>query len=545
MRIQVWVMVWSFWLMSNPSRADASREGGEQQQVLSSSVQARKGETDKSNANLIFSSFAGLLQQWPNTFAYSGHSIIPGIVPRATLLYHGTNDTNGPPKEGLEWLAFDPEMSYRIASIRPGDTSLYTYVATHPLRVIYFDGQSASLGTPGFMDSQFAIINASVPEIFPDLGHFIEAEYARATALCKLADKYGFEGVVRMNTGFELLWLLNVINVTDPFTDNVPASTTKSHPAHKIFAPNYLRHGRQSPLSRGGFWNAVHSGSQHFFAPGEVRVILDPEGFISFYDGLESLNAKRRSDGTSGGPRSRHRLYGISKEDARTVQERLVEVLGRKNSENWRADPGRPDWRAVVLTIVDRYSPLLGELDYLLNRADLNATVQAIEVRTLTYDLIMPSLDFSDWNSPEPGWLVHGIRRCTRAYTSAPLTPSDLSRPIRMIIRSIEGTLERLCGKMYDLFEQTILLHLPITPSLPFNSTLEVIARSKIPAWREEVESLQKWLGWSTWAHCQPRCKNDEICMPPLWPMLWGKVITNLTNQFPICLNSSSSSKIL
>ncbi|PLW49136.1 hypothetical protein PCASD_02978 [Puccinia coronata f. sp. avenae] len=422
MRIHVGLMTWYFWMASNPSRADASSSNGreQQQQVLSYSEEAGWEKTD-SNYNLIFSSFAGLLQQWPNTFAYSGHSIIPGIVPRATLLYHGTNDTNGPPKTGLEWLAFDSEMSYRIANIRPGNTSLYTYVASHPLRVIYFDGQSASLGTPGFMDSQYAIINGSVPEPFlgRDLADFLKDEYARAAALCKLAEKYGFEGVIRMNTGFELL----------------------------------------------------------------------------------CLDAKRRSDGTSAGPRSRHRLYGISEEDAKTVQGRLAEVLRRKGSENWRVEPGRPDWRAMVLTILDRYSPLLSELDYLLNRADLNATEQAIEVRTLTYDLIMPSLDFSDWNSAEPRWLFHGIRRCTRAYTSAPLVPSDLSPSTRMIIRAIEGTLEGLCGKIYDLFEQTIRLDLPITPSPPFNSSLESIAGSKIPEWREQVESLQKWLGWSTWAH--------------------------------------------
>ena len=200
--------MWYFWLVSSPSRASpysiGAGEGG-QQTVLSTSEPA--GTEWTNNSNLIFSSFAGLLQQWPNTFAYSGHSIVPGVVPEGTALYHGTNRTDGPPREGLEWLAFDPEMSYHIASrIQPGDISLYTFLASRPLRIIYFDGQSSSLGTPGFMDSQFAIINSSVPEHFPDQDHFLEAEYSRAAALCLLANKYGFEGVVRMNTGFEVLW---------------------------------------------------------------------------------------------------------------------------------------------------------------------------------------------------------------------------------------------------------------------------------------------------------------------------------------------------
>ncbi|WAR54472.1 hypothetical protein PtB15_4B89 [Puccinia triticina] len=264
-------------------------------------------------------------------------------------------------------------------------------------------------------------------------------------------------------------------------------------------------------------WLSIHSAAQHFFAPGEVRVILDPEGFISFYDGLESLELKRRADGTSSGPRSRHRLYGISREDARTVQRRLAEVLERKNLEDWRVDPGQPDWRALVLTIIQRYSPPLGELQYLLKRADLNATEQAIEVRGLAYDIIMPSLDFTDWDRKDSDWLSRGICRCTAAYTStAWLNPTELSHSIQIIVRAVEGTMERICETIYSLFSQTIQLSLPLHPSFSFNSTLDSIAKSKIAEWRELVESLQKWLGWSSWTHCDPNCKTDVRCPPIL-----------------------------
>lgn len=529
-------------MVSQLARA-ASRRGPEQL-ILSSSNTSGLMKTN--NPNLIFASFAGLLQQWPNTFAYSGHSIIPGLIPRSTLLYHGTHDPSGPPTEGLEWLAFDPEMSYSIASHRPGELDLYTFVADRALRVIYLDGQSASLGTPGFMDAQYVLINASVPEQFPDKGHYLEAEYARAIELCKIGDRYGFEGVVRMNTGFELIWcnfkkgihLLDTINATDPYSVKVPMPTTIKQATENSDLPE-KRPIPQSPFYSRASWSIFQSGAQHFFAPGEVRVILDPTGFISFYDDLGSLDLKRQGDGTSTGPRSRHRLYGISNEDARTVQRRLIEVLGRKNSENWRVDLGQPDWRAVVLTIVQRYSSSLHELHYLLNRADLNATEQAIEARGLTYDIIMPSLDFSDWHRKASHWLSRGIRRCTTAYTSASRLPSEISHSIQLIVLAIEGTLERVCETVYSLFSQTIQLSLPLEPSFSFNSTLESLARSKIPEWRQQVEALQQWLGWSTWSHCEPLCKINEICMPPMWPYVWGKVITNLTDQYPICSNSS------
>ncbi|KAI9604747.1 hypothetical protein H4Q26_002716 [Puccinia striiformis f. sp. tritici PST-130] len=471
MKIEVRLLgyLWSFWMVLDPTRGTPTEAG---QLILSSSD--TPGPQKTNNANLVFASFAGLLQQWPNTFAFSGHSIIPGLIPRSTLLYHGTNDPRGPPTEGFEWLAFDPEMSYSVIThTRSGEVDLYTFVATRALRVIYFDGQSASLGTPGFMDAQYALINGSVPEHFPNKGHYLEDEYARATELCKIGNKYGFEGVVRMNTGFEVLWcdfakgikLIDKINATDPYSKKTSGPTMKRQ-VDTIFnkLPEKRRESKSPFYSRSG-WSSSHSGARHFFAPGEARVILDPTGFISFYDGLESLDSKRRADGTSAGPRSRHRLYGISAEDARLVQGRLAEVLRRKNSEDWRMDPGQPDWRALVQSIVERYSPPLGELKYLLNRADMSASEQVIEARGLAYDMIMPSLDFSDWGRKESQWLSRGVRRCAAAYTSAPLLPSELNHPIQLIIRAIEGTMERICDAIYKLFWQAMQLSLPTNPS--------------------------------------------------------------------------------
>ncbi|EFP90397.2 hypothetical protein PGT21_016695 [Puccinia graminis f. sp. tritici] len=454
----------SFWLVSTLTRA--IRTGREQIALSSSNFSAYKTE----NSNLIFSSFAGLLQQWPNSFAFSGHSIIPGLIPRSTLLYHATNNINGPPT-GIEWLAFNSEMSYSILSHRGGELDLYKYAATRPLRVLYVDGQSASLGTPGFMDSQYIIIDASIPPDNPDPGHDPTGETARAVALCKMGEKYGFEGVVRMATSFELLWcdfkngieLLNMTNATDPYYKHQWDSDVPTNSLERD--QSAISDSADPPFFARARWTYAHSGAREFFAPGEVRVILDPMGFISFYDGLESLDAKRRVEGTSEGPRARHRLYGISAHDTKKVQARLIEVLERKEAEDWQIDSHRPDWRALVLTIIQRYSQPLIELRYLLNREDLNATEQAIEVRGLTYDILMPSLDFSHWSSPERDWISEGIHRCLTYYTSTPLLPSDLTHSIRLIIGAIEGTLKRVCTTIYTLFFQTIQMFLPVEPT--------------------------------------------------------------------------------
>lgn len=88
------------------------------QQVVFQDIKSQKNYNDQaekdkwplkfnfsSAAPHIFSSFHGLLQQWPNTFFPNGHSIVPCEVPAYTSLYHGRRDADLPPSP--EWFGFD------------------------------------------------------------------------------------------------------------------------------------------------------------------------------------------------------------------------------------------------------------------------------------------------------------------------------------------------------------------------------------------------------------------------------------------------------
>ncbi|KAH9468003.1 hypothetical protein MJO29_006437 [Puccinia striiformis f. sp. tritici] len=503
----------------------------------------------RDHPNFIFASFAGLLQQWPNTFAYSGHSIIPGVVPRGTLLYHGTNQQTTPPTEGLEWLAFNPEYSYVIHSNtnRPvGPVHLYTYAATRTIRIIYLDGQSSSLGTPGFMDSQSVLINSTtVPEGFGDEGGYIKAEYERARELCRIGQERGFEGVVRMNTFFELLLcdfnqkveLLAGTNTTDPYdTLYQPGEVTGDSPSESsatsaqnqsdvaqsispdevphqlqqaindsnnstIHAKNHRESARdepqksllqllvrprpiKSPFFRRSSQYSFRASSRQFFMPGEVRVILDPSGFVSFYDRVESLSQKRQADGSSQSPRHTHRLFGISSGDMDKIKDRLFNVLARKNAEGWRTDSDRLDWRATAWTIVQTYSNPLVELDYLLKRDDLTAIDRAAEVRDLTYGMLIPYVDFSSWNVSDPAWKDQTIKKCRRGFTAGTYRASELTESLTVIIGAIEGTLDRLCSTVLSIFSKTIKLSIPIHSSNSSNSKWERVAQWRTSEWR-------------------------------------------------------------
>ena len=121
----------------------------------------------------------------------SGHNIVPGIIPKGTLLYHGTNRKELP--SGPEWVSADPEHSYffcREAHPRQGCWHL-TLVATRPLRVVYFDGSSAAKLPYGSMDTQDLVTwGGSPPGSEWDEGQ-------RSQDLCKWGKSFGVDGIVR------------------------------------------------------------------------------------------------------------------------------------------------------------------------------------------------------------------------------------------------------------------------------------------------------------------------------------------------------------
>lgn len=179
----------------------------------------------------LLHSTASLLSQWPNTFFPNGHALAAVTVPPFTPLYHGRTDALPPPSP--EWLAFDREMSVGImGSTR--DSHLLTYQTTRPVRMLYFDGESAALMGLGQLDSQMLVAfgNVTGPEGEAGRGRGLWGEYERASGLCGwlrgegLGGRgWGFEGVVRMNAGFEVIWcdfgsgslrLVGWVNVTAP-----------------------------------------------------------------------------------------------------------------------------------------------------------------------------------------------------------------------------------------------------------------------------------------------------------------------------------------
>ncbi|KAH9003830.1 hypothetical protein EDB86DRAFT_2281809 [Lactarius hatsudake] len=162
-----------------------------------------------STHHLIFNSVSSLLQRWPNTFRRNGalhfhsshvrarvcphshpilgHSLVPATIPKGTILCHGRTDNRIPNEP--DWLAFDFEHAYLFCLQTCYVISLQ---AKRDLRLVYFDGSSATKLKDGPMDSQDVIVWGR-PQ--PDKA-FSERE--RIKALCNWGRPFGLDGFVRM-----------------------------------------------------------------------------------------------------------------------------------------------------------------------------------------------------------------------------------------------------------------------------------------------------------------------------------------------------------
>lgn len=289
----------------------------------------------------LFASIPSLLHQWGNTIFPNGHALAPVEVPAYTLFYHGliSPEESTPAPPSPEWLAFDLEMAYGIMG-SSRNSFLLTYQTTRPIKALYFDGESAALMGLGQMDTQMLQLfgNVSGP---PGGGFFgLGQEYLRAHGLCQWFEDaglggrgWGFEGVVRMNAGFEMIWcdfsspslrLVSRLNVTAPLLaaedeDKVadsesdlfqalvlsrinqdptsyyplPPQPTKtgrdSEPSHPAAPPNW-RHdlGREPFLGIQG-WGWFDSATWHYGSTrngpgrGEVKAKVLSCGVLSYY----------------------------------------------------------------------------------------------------------------------------------------------------------------------------------------------------------------------------------------------------------------------
>ncbi|KAJ7463340.1 hypothetical protein FB451DRAFT_1494403 [Mycena latifolia] len=488
--------------------------------------------------HLIFDTVNSLLQHWPNTRYRNGHNIIPGTVPVGTLIYHGRQNSSIPTVP--EWTATDPEHSYPFCDA-PAGTELtgcwhLTFVATRPLKVLYFDGSSAAKMKEGTLDSQDLVVWGKVdPTRRRD-------EPGRIRDLCAWGKEFGIDGYYgdglrdyalqlhrrRRATGFRVpdcavhvapsaaaLVVRSALAFPTHFDASLPLPpAAPSDPLPK-------NDSRMAPgVAARIVFEAVRAGSWHNRYPGETRVVLDLTRLVSFYDTalVPSLVVQR-----AGLERWDHRLEGISAPDLAAVTARLRAVLTADPSD---AGSG-VDWATLFRVVVDRYADRLELLDYLLN----TTTVANAAARAQT---IQPYILYSARPGPKQArdnddrWAASVWRACATRHTAhihvsatlrARLTASE-----RLLLRALDKTGREICRVVVRMWVVGVRAGLDplIPPEAPAASPAGTMNILPIVAgWRAETHALMAWLDWSVWVRCRPACGVEKMCYLPTWPFSW------------------------
>ncbi|KAJ3771840.1 hypothetical protein FB446DRAFT_738734 [Lentinula raphanica] len=507
---------------------------------------------ENATGHLVFETVNSFMQHWPNTRYRNGHSIVPGIVPLGTVLYHGRGDPNTP--TGPEWLATDPEHSYFFCRGQTEDSGCWqlTVTATRPLKILYFDGSGAAKMSDGAMDSQDILAYGEVvPEKYRD-------ERGRINLLCEWAQDLDIDGFVRMEMDFEVMLcdftegvLVEPVSIRarrrgpggpgrgpggpgrpgDPDRPGGPGRhpdgrypPPDSTPDDQFFSSRTESSNNFSLLPNNDY-DLFFPGSWHRYYPGDTRIQLDLTRLISFYDTelVPSLVAERY-----GKERIQHRLLGISPEDLHTVVwkvEQLTEV----------SDSGSGiDWGTLIRLIVKRYSERLEMVQYILNATDPAKSasenkVLAENVQLQLITMLRPYL-LSNVKPPElstsTDWVSPVFKLCATTYTSyisnsslySRLTPSE-----KLILNGIHETTKEVCRVVTSMWVDGVMAGLEPEFYKPLTEDDGVDFVPFLDAWKGRIAGLMKWLDWNVWLKCRPACGFEEMCFLPMWPFMHGR----------------------
>jgi len=413
-------------------------------------------------------------------------------IPRGNLFYHGCQTSDR--IAGFEWLAFEPEHAgpfgsswemrnppdgppptppeevQRVFTDRtelrippypppgrgpprgPQRGYVHTYKAARDLRILYTDGQAAAKGQLGTLDTQDLIIlmdkNMSDPHRF--------GEHERAQRLCDYAQKLRFDGVLRTEAGFEIIYCtfeegggLDLVSVVGSPFQNETTSELRQNGFEWIRAVTQRYHGHEAD-----------------------RAIVDFSSMVSAF--WYPVNRTNPDTSRPDLPR----LVNASTEGRRALFNRVTELaLSRPAVVN------SIHWQAVADRIENLFGPRLTSL------ADPAATTPVL--RRLLDSILNIFIDFS-----QPTALREDkIRTCSHWHLQRPLDSfTSWTDEDKLIFESFAAVTDRICRSLFALRD-----------SLDLDTS----------AAQAEISELISWLGWTRWRGCGGRTCADpnQICL--------------------------------
>ncbi|KAJ7074538.1 hypothetical protein C8F01DRAFT_1242771 [Mycena amicta] len=450
--------------------------------------------------NLVFNTISSLLQHWPNTRYHSGHTIVPGVIPPGTLLFHARSDPQVP--TAREWASTDPEFARIFCQEQPEECWLLTLVTVRPLRMLYFDGSSATKRPDGPMDTQDLIAwGAVLPE-----RSTVEWEYERLDRMCDWGQETGFDAfnaAQLRNYALRLYRGVQTVSLSHLQTD-----------------PVFPHHG----------YSFIHSSEWHDHFPGELRIHLDLTHAVSMYDvDLAPSLVGRRFVAND---RREHRVLGIDQADIDRVRDRVSQIPMTSASKSGI------DWMALFKVIRDQHAKRLQVLQGTLHEATSDSEDSAQRAFRIVLSILAPYLLHSAvplLSSQDTTWAAPVYQLCATTHTSFAASIKSLLTPSeRLLLNAAQETMREICRTLVGLWADGVQV-LPRT----FSKTM-------VHEWQAEVDRLVAWLDWDVWLTCQPACASDETCHLPGAPFFmhkWNVSVPRCLRLFepysPIDLDSS------
>ncbi|KAG9313480.1 hypothetical protein JVU11DRAFT_5805 [Chiua virens] len=444
--------------------------------------------------HLVFETVHSLLQRWPNTRMRNGHTIVPGVIPTGTIFYHATGQTKIP--EGRGWVAASPEHAYYFCQDElyngPHECWFFAVATTRPIKVVYFDGNSAGFLPYGTFDTQDLFLK---DQLSPDKNI---SEWDRAHGICDWGKDFNVDGIVS-----EVILCDTASAIREIFSINLALPGPHGLDYSRSFVP----------------FESVHAGSWQNYFPGEIRVQLDLARLVSFYDTqlAPSLIAVR-----AGQERWDHRAGNISNEDFSALKSRLEENLVLPPNQS-----SGIDWRALVHVIVDRFADRFELIQYLLSSSATdpgeiidvaNKTQTQLRIMLNPY-LYLSAVPTDPSNKAALDWAVPIYKLCATAYTS--FTESELNlmtESEKSILQAVRGVSRETCRVVTKMWAAGV--YAGIDDKLNRKESLDIAEITGLRhTWAEDLNRLMTWLDWNVWIKCNPVCDPEEICYLPTLPI--------------------------
>jgi hypothetical protein len=480
-------------------------------------------ESAKANAFHIFNAIHSAGRQWGSSLNHNGFGFIPVVVPAGTSLYHGGYSKY--PPEGPEWLAFEIEHAENFARSRrprgrrpeaeeqlhpippaqkplggpeaddiPGDDPegivrgyFHTYQTTRDVQLLYIDGTSAGKSPIGTLDSQDNLLCKNSSSHWDTM----EDEMYRAKTMCDLVTKWGWDGIMRMEIGFEVIYC------------NFSSGLQLDSALRTILSEDRLRNDSfMVPY----LWS--RAAAERYDGLGGDRVQMDFSSMVSgFFFPINISNTDPERPDLI-------RLKAAKREHLLDIRTYLISVFSepRKFIVNWQA---------VVDMIVTRFSKRLAAIVWADVSMDL--FIGELESATLTHYEApsLPSDITSTADDDNKNRTAEAIDRCAAHYLKPALSSQQhWTLQDDLIHTAILAVMQHICHDLF-LMRSTLLQAAPGTTDETYfikrgvkSTDMEKAANQS----RAIARNLVDELSWTTWKKPQ-LCAEDEILLTAMWPI--------------------------